>query len=225
MKKILFIVGGSALLLISMVFGAFFAGPLMASAQSTQGAATTATPTTTTNTYCQQYMQDLANSLHVSVATLQQDQQGAKEAIVAQLVKDGKLTQAQADAINKRIASHQACSGKGKTWWDNGILRQTLTKYKTTLGTQVAQGLHLTAAQLQSDLQKGQTLKQIAKAQKVTEKQLHTIVLNAVHSTLDQAQKAGDITSAQETAFNQFLQKHPGVVNHWLDHKFNKAKK
>lgn len=219
MKKKFLLIGGSVtILLLSILFGAFFAGPLLAQARGTTTASATSTPTT--NAYCQQYLQDLANRLHVSVSTLEQSSLAAKEDVLAQLVKDGKLTRAQADAIKKRLESHTTCSVPGKAKVEVGILRSTLKKYAPTLLSQVASGLHLSASQLQSDLQNGQTLLQVAQAQKVSESQLRTIVLNAVQSTLDQAQKAGDITASQETAFMQFLKNHPGVVKRVLNHTF-----
>jgi len=218
-KKVLLIGGGSVLLLLSILFGAFFAGPLFASAHGTSSQPS-ATPTT--NPYCQQYLQELAQSLHVSVATLEQDKKTAKGDVLAQLLKDGKLNQAQADAISKRINAHQACSGKGKAWWDHGILRQTLKKYQTTLVSDIASGLHLSASQFQSDLQNGQTLAQVAKMQNISDSQLHTIVLNAVDNVLSQAQKAGDLTQSQVTTFTTYLRKHPRVINRWLHHTFAK---
>jgi hypothetical protein len=221
-KKILVIGGGAAMLLLGMLFGAFFAGPLLASAHSTTPSTTATTSTATTNLYCQQYLQDLAQRLNVPVSTLEQDQKAAKGDILAQLVKDGKLTLGQANAIKQRLESQQACNGKGNAWWDRGILRQTFKQYEPTLLDEVASGLHLNASQLQSDLQNGQTLVQIAKAQHVSESQLHTITLNAVQSALTQAEKAGTITQSQESAFMTALQKHPGVVNRWLNHTFTK---
>ena len=98
MKKILLIGGGSALLLLCILFGAFFAGPLLAAARS--GQTTSASTPAATNPYCQQYLQDLAKRLGVSVSTLQQDKLAAAEDVLAQLVKDGKLTQNQANQIN-----------------------------------------------------------------------------------------------------------------------------
>src|SRR6266536_703300 len=145
MKKILLIGGGSALLLLCILFGAFFAGPLLASAR---GGQTSATPTpSATNPYCQQYLQDLANRLGVSVSTLQQDKLAAAEDVLAQLVKDGKLTQNQANQIKQRLASHQACSGNGRGLWGHGVMIQSLKQYLPSVATQVAQGLHLTANQ------------------------------------------------------------------------------
>lgn len=220
-RRIFWIGGGSLLLLLGILFGAFFAGPLIASAHGTTPSTVAAT-SPSANAYCQQYLQDLAKRLNVPVSTLEQDQKAAKEDVLAQLVKDGKLTQAQANTIKQRLESHQACSGKGHAWWDNGVLRQTLKKYRTTLLNGVASGLHLSASQLQSDLRNGQTLSQVASAQKVSASQLHTIVLTAVQNTLNQARQAGDITQSQESAFVQFLQKHPGLVEHLLHHKLAK---
>src|SRR5438445_6534513 len=127
MKKVFWIVGGSALLLGCILFGAFFAGPLLASANTSQSNA--ATPTTTTNAYCQQYLQDLAKRLGVSVSTLQQDKLAAAEDVLAQLVKDGKLTQNQANQIKQRLESHKACTGKENGFLAHGIVTQTLKQY------------------------------------------------------------------------------------------------
>lgn len=220
-KQIVMIGGGSALLVLCLMIGAFFAGPLMALAQS-------ATPTTSaatmTNSTCQLYQQNLASSLHISTTTLHQDQVTAREAVIAQEVKEGQLTQAQATAKDKKLSTSQACSGN-TGGLQRGILRQTLIAEKATLVSQIAPSLHLSTAQLMTDLQNGQTLTQIAKAQKVTKSQLHTIVLNAMTTALGQAQKAGTITAKQESMFVTDLKNHPGVVNHWLHHNFAKVKK
>src|SRR5205823_5651065 len=98
-----------------MLFGIFFAGPLFASASSHQQAASTAPTATTSNPYCQQFEQDLANRLNVSVSTLQQDRQAAYQDVLAQMVKDGKITQAQANTILQHIQqkSTQDCGRFG----------------------------------------------------------------------------------------------------------------
>ena len=215
MKKILWIVGGSALLVAAIVFGAFFAGPLLASAHTGQSNTPAAgTPTsTTTNPYCEQYLQDLANRLHVSVSTLQQDKLGAAEDVIAQMVKDGKLTQSQATAIENRLQSHQACTGKGNGLFGRGVVLSSLKQYLPSVENQVAQGLNLTASQLTTDLKNGQSLNQIATAQHVSSAQLHTIVLNAVQSAVNQAVKDGNLTQAQANAFMTALQQHPAILN------------
>lgn len=209
-------------MILCLLVGAFFAGPLIASAQSTTPAAS---PTTTTGTPCQLYQQHLETSLNVSAATLRQDQVAARVAVVAQEVKDGRLTQAQANAIDQRLEAHVACSGKNQgIGLQAGILRQTLKASESTLLSQIAPSLHLSVAQLQSDLQHGQTLAQIAKAQNVTLSQLHTIVLNAADTALSQAQQAGKITATQESQFTTYLKNHSGVVNCWLHRDFAKTK-
>lgn len=220
MKKLLLIGGSATVLLLCILFGAFFAGPLLASAHGTQSAASTPAA----NSYCQQFLQDLAHRLNVPVTTFEQDKQAAREDVLAQMVKDGKLTQAQADKIKQRLETHTACAnaGKGLGKQGRGILNSLFKKYQPALLNAVAQGLHLNASQLQADLHNGQTLSQVAQAQKISDSQLHTIVMNAVQSTLNQARQAGDITQVQATMFMQFLQKHPGLVNRILHHKLTK---
>lgn len=221
MKKIFWIVGGSALLVGAIVFGAFFAGPLLASAHTGQSNAPAAgTPTATTNPYCEQYLQDLANRLHVSVSTLQQDKLGAREDVIAQMVKDGKLTQSQATAIENKLQSHQACTGKGNRF-GRGIVLSSLKQYLPTVENQVAQGLKLTSSQLTADLKNGQSLNQIATAQHVSSAQLHTIVLNAVQSAVNQAVKDGNLTQAQATAFMTALQQHPAILDRLFNRHFH----
>ena len=215
MKKILLIGGGSALLLLCILFGAFYAGPLLASARSSQTNATS-TPAAT-NPYCQQYLQDLANRLGVSVSTLQQDKLGAAEDVLAQLVKDGKLTQNQANQIKQRLESHKACSGNGRGLWGRGVEIQALKQYLPSVATQVAQGLHMTVDQLKAQLQSGKSLSDIATAQGVSSSQLQTLVTNTIQSTVTKAVSDGNLTQQQATNIMQMLQKNPGVLNHLLN--------
>ena len=67
-KKMIAICGSVVVLLAAILVGAFFAGPLIASAHSNQNATTTTG--TATNPYCEQYLQTLASKLNVSVTTL-----------------------------------------------------------------------------------------------------------------------------------------------------------
>jgi transcriptional antiterminator len=222
MKKILFIVGGATLML-SMLLGALFVGPLVALAQYATNTPGTATADMgKASPYCQQYFQNLAKRLNVSIPILKQAKLGAKADALAQFVKDGKLTQTQADQIRQRLNARPLCSDKDYNRGEREVLHATFKKYMPALLTQVAQGLNLSTSTLQSDLQKGQTLSQIAKAQNISESQLHTLVLNATQNTLGQAQKAGDLTSQQVTAFEQYLQNHPDMVEKGLNRSFRK---
>lgn len=130
MKKVLFLLigSGSALLLLCILFGAFFAVPLFASARSgPTNTAPTPTPTAsaTPDPYCQQYQQDLAKRLGVPVDTLQKDTLAASEDTLARLVKDGKLTQDQANRIRSRLESHVACTGHMHGSWGKGMEPQS----------------------------------------------------------------------------------------------------
>jgi polyhydroxyalkanoate synthesis regulator phasin len=212
MKKILMIGGGSALLLLCILFGAFFAGPLLASARGGQTSATATSTPTGTNPYCQQYLQDLANRLGISVSTLQQDKLGAAEDVLAQLVKDGKLTQNQANQIKQRLESHKACSGNGRGLWGRGVALQALKQYLPAVANQVAQGLHMTVDQLKTQLQSGKSLSDIATAQGVSSSQLQTLVTSAIQNAVDKAVSDGNLTQQQATNIMQMLQKNPGAL-------------
>jgi len=225
MKKILLIGGGSALLLLCILFGAFFAGPLIASARSGQSTATAASTPAAPNPYCQQYLQDLANRLGVSVSALQQDKLASADDVIAQLVKDGKLTQNQANQLKQRLSSHQACTGLGKGLWGRGVMMQSLKQYLPAVATQVAQGLHITSTQLMSQLQSGKSLSDIATAQGVSASQLQTIVTNAIQSAVNKAVSDGNLTQQQATNITQMLQKNPGAFNRLLNGHFGKQLK
>src|SRR5260221_718444 len=218
----------AAVLLLGITVGVVFGGPLIASAYSNAtGTSATATPTTpttpatatTTNPYCEQYLKDLANRLHVSVTTLQEAQLAAHEDVLAQLVRDGKLTQKQANAIKQRLASHPECAGMGMHM-GMGMGKLFLQKYGPDLTNQVASGLHLSADQLQAQLQAGKSLDDIAAAQHVSSSQLQTIETNALQSTLNHALAARDLTQQNGNQFIQYAQNHPGVVNQLLRHHF-----
>lgn len=219
-KRKIFLIGGTvALLTLSIVFGAFFAGPLLASANnsSSNAQAATASPTATPNKYCEQYYNDLAKRLGVSVSTLRQDQLAAKEDVLAQLVKDGKLTQQQADAIKKRLESRQECTGKGGLGIEYTIAKQVLRKYLPDIGKEVAQGLRMTPDQLKTQLQSGKSLHDIATAQRVSDSDLHTIATNAIQHALDKAVKAGDLTQQQADQIKQQLKNNPQFLERILN--------
>ncbi|MHB8599427.1 MAG: hypothetical protein ACYDER_21775 [Ktedonobacteraceae bacterium] len=215
-KNIFFVIGGVALLAIGLLVGAFFAGPLIASAASgSNQAASTTAATTGTNAYCTAYQQNLANELHIPVSTLQQDQKTAIDDTINQMVKDGKLTQTQATTLEARVNAHQACSGKANPV-GHFVTGQFLKKYRGDIENSVASGLHLTTAQLTTQLQSGKSLSQVATAQHVSATQLQTIVTNAVQSALNKAVSNKDLTQAQANTFAQMMKSHPQFLAHLL---------
>ena len=220
-RNVFFAIGGAALILLGLLIGAFFAAPLIASASSGNNQSASATPTTSSNTYCTDYWQNLANELHISVTTLQQDRKTAIDDTINQMVKDGKLTQSQANTLEARVNARQLCTGKGKHG-SHAIIGQFLKKYRGDIENSVASGLHLTTTQLTGDLKAGQSLSQIATTQKVSSTQLTTIVTNAVQSALNTAVSNGNLTQSQATAFSQSLKNHPALLNMILNHHFGK---
>ena len=223
-NKLLLIGGGSALLLLALLFSVFFTSPLLASARSSQtnanaastpAAATPTAATPTPNQYCQQYFQDLAKRLGVPVSTLQRDMLAAADDTLAQLVKDGQLTQKQANSIKQFLQSHQACTGVNPV--ERGIILQSLKPYLNTVANQVALGLRMTPSQLKAQLQAGKHLSQLAAAQGVSSSQLQTTEVNAVQSAVSQAVHNGDLTQQQATTFMQYVRQHPEVVNRIIE--------
>ncbi len=217
---------GGALLALCLVLGAFVVGPLVASAATNP----TATPKTTTKAkktaYCAQYEQDLAKQLGVSVQTLTNDRDSALKATINQEVKDKKITQQRAtkliDAINKHPQFDNGCAILHKQHADVG--HALLLKYRTSIENQIAQGLHLTSAQLVSQLQAGKTLAQIAQTQHVSTADLHTLVNNTINATLKQAVTDKTITQQRADAITKFLSSHPKYENGVLNKKFVNAK-
>lgn len=220
MKRIVKLLFGSALLVGAILAGALFAIPMLVSAHGTQTTVNTA-GTPNSNTYCVQYQQDLASKLNVSVQTLQQDRKTALEDELSQLVKDGKLTQNQANTLKTRIESHPNCSGKG-TPYTQFVVRQFTSEYRTDILNSVASDLHISESTLVQQLQSGKSLAQVAKGYNVTLSQLHTDVLNAVKSAASKAVSAGNLTQTQANDLNTFLQKHPHFVDHILVHHVGK---
>lgn len=223
MMKRLFFIEGGVILLLSIFVSAFFVAPLSASAHSAGDTPTPNSPITNTpvaDLSCQHYLQTLARRLNIPLSTFARDTLAQREDALARMVKNGKLTRSQADALKQRLISHQVCSGKDKNWRNQNVLNTTLQKYQAILVSLIAQGLHTDPTQLQTRLQKGQTLTEISKGQNISENQLSMLVLNSVRGTLDQAQKAGDLTSQQASSLLQYLRQNPDTVKFWMHHVF-----
>jgi len=124
-------------------------------------------------------------------------------------VKNGDLTQAQADTLKKKVASQTPCAllpaagGKG-TATDLGA-------YKQALLSAAASALGITEQQLKADLAQGMTLSQIAASQNppVTEAQFRARLITNLTPMLDAAVAKKTLTSAQEKAIIQKLQTGP----------------
>jgi hypothetical protein len=156
----------------------------------------------------QAFLNDVANRLHVSVADLQAALKGAASDQVDQLVKDGKLTQAQADKVKQRIQQGKGplaagpLVGPGRFFLGplGGMDRGGPFLIKPFFGglDAAAKYLGLTDAQLGQKLASGKSLADIAKGQNKSVDGLKTAIKDQLKSRLDKAVSAKKITQAQE---------------------------
>jgi polyhydroxyalkanoate synthesis regulator phasin len=210
-RKWLLIGAGSTLVLLCALVVAFFVVPL-ASAAPNDGY-----PTDDQMNTCEQYTQDLANRLNISVDTLDQARLGAKEDVLKQMVANGKLTQAQADKIKLRLENNKDKETTCRRVAYIELAHRTLVqKYGADVLTALAGKLKLSNDQLKTELKSGKSLKEIAQAQGVSETDLSATLSQAVNSAVDKAVGAGDLTKDQGDTIKQALQKHPALLNRLL---------
>ena len=162
----------------------------------------------------QAVINDAAGRLGVTPSALQDAFKDALKDQVEAAVTAGKLTRAQADAIEAKIAAGQGLGFGGHLRGGpggpgggmRGIFGPSLTAASTYLG--------LTEAQIRTQLQAGKTLADIATAQGKTAAGLVDALVTAETAQLDQAVKAGHLTAAQEqTILGQLKQRVTDAVN------------
>jgi polyhydroxyalkanoate synthesis regulator phasin len=162
-----------------------------------------ASPTASKN-YAQTFIDKLAGILHLTPTQTTDALKQAQLQTVDQMLKDGQITQQQADAMKARINAGQGFSfGFGERrgpgggfggFKGNGALMQSLTTAELNAA---ASALHMSTADLQSALKSGKSLSAIETQQKVSDSAVKTAMKNAAKGVLDNAVKAGTITQAQ----------------------------
>lgn len=201
------IVGTLLVLLAGTAIGVFAATAVLPTfaAQRTGAAHADQTPADRA-AYCTLYQQTLQSQLHVSADQLTAAQKAAQNAVIDQAVKDGKLTQDQANTIKANIASGttpQECGalpfgGPGK----GGPHGPDAAGLQSAIQTAVTTKLGVTAAQLKTELQ-AQTnhdLVAVAQAHGVSKADLDSTILAAAKAQLDKDVTAGTLTAAQHDA-------------------------
>jgi len=159
-------------------------------------------------------LRDAAQRLNVSPDQLRAALQGAFTDQLDQAVKDGRLTQQQADRIKQRIRDggvplggpmggpggpggpgfgHGPMGGRGPF----GVCIDAAAGY-----------LGLTRAALDRQLRGGKTLAQVARAQGKSLSGLESALVDATRSALDRAVTNGRLTSAQRDDILRGLQQH-----------------
>lgn len=182
------------------------AGALAVSAASPSPSAGKETPG-------QIFLDKLAGVLHLSSSQAAADAiKQAQLQTVDQMLKDGTITQAQADEAKSRINSGKGIGpgfvphpgegpmGKGK------VMRDV---FKAGLDAAV-KDLKTTPEDLKNALRSGRTLADLESAAGVTDAKLRADVKDAAKKVLDAAVKAGTITQAQEDKWLQMFDSAKG---------------
>ena len=172
-------------------------------------AAPSPSPSTTgSKNYAQVFVDKLAGILGLTPAKTQDALKQAQLQTVDQMLKDGQITQAQADAMKARINANQglgAIGGFGRHgggagfggFRGNSALMQSLTTAELNAA---ASALHMSTASLQSALRSGKSLTDLETQQKVSDSAVKAAMKNAAKGVLDNAVKSGTITQAQADA-------------------------
>src|SRR5712691_12691293 len=152
--------------------------------------------------YAQVFVDKLAGILHLTPAQTQDALKQAQLQTVDQMLKDGRITQQQADAMKARINAGQGLgfgfgAGRHGGFQADMTLMQNL---KTAELNAVASALHMSPADLQSALRSGKSLTDLETQQKVSDSAVKAAMKNAAKGVLDKAVKAGTITQAQADA-------------------------
>jgi len=162
-----------------------------------------ASPTTSKN-YVQVFVDKLAGILHLTPAQTQDALKQAELQTVDQMLKDGQITQQQADALKAKINAGQGLGPIGGFGFRHGggfkaggaVMRDLMTAELNA----AASALHMSAADLQSALRSGKSLADLEAQQKVSDSAVQAAMKNAAKGVLDKAVKAGTLTQAQADA-------------------------
>jgi polyhydroxyalkanoate synthesis regulator phasin len=161
-----------------------------------------ASPSASKN-YAQVFVDKLAGLLHLTPAQTQDALKQAQLQTVDQMLADGKITKAQADAMKARINAGQGLGAVGGFGRHGGGFKadRTLMKdLKTAELNAAASALHMSTADLQSALRSGKSLSALETQQKVSDSAVKAAMKNAAKGVLDNAVKAGTLTQPQADA-------------------------
>ncbi|MCW5852028.1 MAG: hypothetical protein KIT87_18285 [Anaerolineae bacterium] len=141
----------------------------------------------------------LAKRLNSTPEAIQQAMRDAAKDVVAQAVTNGKLTQDQAAQANGRIDRWQGQAPFG--FLTGRPAPAGLNKARAFLSKAgleaAAQALGMTPQDLKAELDKGQTLRQVAQAKNVDPAKVEKAVADALKAEVDKAVTAGKLTQAR----------------------------
>ena len=177
------------------------------SQQPSAASSMTAVDATSSSSQCSAFMKHFAVELGKTQAQINSAFQKAIADTLADEVKAGQITQAQADAIKAKLANQTPCTlpALRKPGGDKTAIGAYMQQYLAA----AASALGITQAQLTMDLKSGQSLSQVAAAQHVSEADFRTRLIAALKPALDQAVANKKITAAQEQTIISRLQTGP----------------
>ena len=161
-----------------------------------------ASPSASKN-YAQVFLDKLAGILHLTPAQTQDALKQAQLQTVDQMLADGKITKAQADAMKARINAGQGLGPIGGFGLQGGGFKADRTLMNNLMTAELnaaASALHMSPTDLQNALRSGKSLSALETQQKVTDSAVKAAMKNAAKGVLDSAVKAGTLTQAQADA-------------------------
>ena len=158
---------------------------------------------------CNEFVSHFSSDLGTSQSKVDSAYQQAIGQTLADEVKAGRMTQAQADAIKAKLAGKSPCAIAGSL----SVPRNTGggAYYQQALINAAASSLGISSDTLRADLAKRMTLHQIASAQNppVTQDQFRAKLIAALKPLLDAGVANKRLTSAQEQKILTGLQSGP----------------
>jgi hypothetical protein len=199
-------VGVAAIAITASAAGMSFGFNRSASPQAS-GNTVNAVDSASSSAACTDFMKHFAVEIGKTQAQINSAFQKAIADTLADEVKSGQITQAQADAIKAKLANQTPCTlpSMRKPGGDKTAIGAYMQQYLAA----AAAALGISQTQLTTDLKSGQSLSQIATAQHVSEADFRTKLIAGLKPALDQAVTDKKITSAQEQAIISRLQTGP----------------
>jgi len=153
--------------------------------------------------YAQTFVDKLAAILHLTPAQTQDALKQAQLQTVDQMLADGQITKAQADAMKARINAGQGLGAVGGFGRHGGGFKADRTLMNSLMTAELnaaASALHMSPTDLQNALRSGKSLSALETQQKVSDSAVKAAMKNAAKGVLDNAVKAGTLTQPQADA-------------------------
>jgi hypothetical protein len=158
----------------------------------------------------------LAQKLGKTPQQLQTAKMEARDQLLADAVKAGKLTQAQADAIKSGKRPNFGNRGPGNGAQGQGGASRGIIQGVRDAMAAAASTLNMKPEDLQAQLRSGKSLAEIAQAKGVDRAALRAGIMAAVQNDVNTALRDGKITSTQATSIINEVSKN---LDQLLDRK------